>query len=143
MHAIHERIEAYDRVFNSGKLDDLAPFFAADATILDGDVLWSGFEEYRQHRLMADAARMPSATMQHAVLHVHVLDKDGTAAYVISKVTLVSGSGGPTARRSTRMETMVFSRPGGGPWVIRHVQRTGPGAKPDAAKVAGDGRMVY
>jgi hypothetical protein len=123
MHAVHERFEAYDRVFDSGNLADLASFYAADATILRDGTLWSGFGEYLSHGPDAGISRIPPVTMRHEVQHVHMLDSQQAAAFALSKVTVVAGSG-TLGHRSSWMETAVLSRSNGGPWVIRHLHIT-------------------
>lgn len=120
-HQVHERIEAFDRAFSTGKFPELADFFDRDVTIVQDTKIFSAFQDYLDDYLQPELGGKGPVRLTHSTLHVHFIDAGSTRAYAVSTFTLVVGT-----QRTTGVDTLVLVRDVTGEWKIRqaHIARS-------------------
>ena len=118
-HQVHERIEAFDRAFSTGRFAELADFFDRDVTIVQDTTIFSDFHDYLDRYLQPELGGKGPIRLTHSTLHVHFISADSTRAYAVSTFALIVGT-----ERTNGVDTLVLVRDSTGEWRIRHAHIT-------------------
>jgi ketosteroid isomerase-like protein len=109
----------YDTAFSAKDLTRLAGFYHPDVTIYEGGSVNTGWVDYRDHHLGPEVEEMQSPTLSHSDVTVHMLDKEGGAAYVTSEYRLKTRIKDRDID-AAGLETLIVVKGSEGAWKIRH-----------------------
>ena len=132
---IKQWLTSYEAAFSSKDLTRLAAFYHPDVTIYEGGSVNTGWADYRDHHLGPELEEMQSPTFSRSNVSVHMLDKEGRAAYVTSEYRLKTRLKDRDID-ATGLETLIVVKGADGAWKIRHSHtssRRRPGSPSPAA----------
>jgi ketosteroid isomerase-like protein len=112
-------LTSYDAAFSAKDLTRLAGFYHPDVTIYEGGSVNTGWADYRDHHLGPELEEMQSPTFSRSNVTVHVLDKEGRAAYVTAEYRLKTRLKDRDIDASG-LETLIVIKATDGAWKIRH-----------------------